>query len=213
MPANFEGHKFSKTSSHMLLEAGFHVGDVVVLKARITVEFGEKKTRADVNKGTQTSIKGVTEAGLAVVSFAKTIGKTEHRADYAIKLSNIILASEKKVKDVAKTALEQGAGAQAGHAFLDKAPTQSELVVCKKWEGNQTMNSQKIQNAYFTGTMAYFMHRLMSTLPVYADNDFIICKRDGAYEVWTNKVFKANTIITGRARPSIKIDSGPKVGQ
>ena len=183
VPANFEGHKFSKTSSHMLLEAGFHVGDVVALKSRITVEFGEKKTRADVNKGTQTSIKGVTEAGLAVVSFAKTIGKTEHRADYAIKVTNIVLASEKKAKDEAKNVVEKGAGAQAGHAFLDKVPTKNELVVCKNWEGNQTINNQKIQNVYFTHAMAYFMHRLMRALPVYTDKDFVICKRDGAYEV------------------------------
>ena len=56
----------------------------------------ETQNSADVNKGTETSIKGVTEHGLAVVSFSKIIGKTEHRADYAIKLSNIILASEKK---------------------------------------------------------------------------------------------------------------------
>jgi hypothetical protein len=194
VPANFEGHKFSKTAAHTLSEAGFHVGDVVVIKRRITAEFGPKKTRADVAKNTTTFIKGVTDDGLVVVSLEKTIGKVEHKCDYAIKLDNI-KHQQVKGKAAVKADDKTGPGAKAGFPCLDKVETKTELIVCKTWAGNQTMNDAKSKNGYLTSSMAHFMFNLMRKLPVYEDKDFIVCKRDGAYEVWTARAFKAKQIL------------------
>ena len=131
--ANFKGHELTKTETDSILEAGFAVGGKCILGKRITVEFGPKKVRADVVKGTVATITSVAK-GMPVLEFTKTIGKSEYTSTVAVKLANIETAPVPK--DDCEAECAASPRVPKGYAFLvtEEGTTNDTVEIVPKWE-------------------------------------------------------------------------------
>ena len=90
MAVNFNKDLMTRTPSTELAELGYYMGCALTTKLRITVEFGPKKFRRDMPKGTCVFFQGH-EDGEPIVRFTTDINNENVEADAKVKKSNLLV--------------------------------------------------------------------------------------------------------------------------
>ena len=202
--ANFKDHAFSASSTDALddlVKAGFVVGAEVVLLRRITTEFGPKKLRKDLGKGTPCIIKGVAD-GKPVVRFTVQVGKFEHSADVAVQPLNLQLKAEHDAASAAVAShgplpVHTSAKAIATYPFLavgDGAGDEGVEVV-GGWTEQLASNDEKYQMWALLGTVGFMLRNLAESADEIGEKDILVVRRKGVTELWTLRDFKAGSIL------------------
>lgn len=191
--ANFEGHNLVKVETDALLEAGMAMGSKVVLGRRISVEFGPKKQRADVQKGSETVITGVC-GGLPVVEFTRVFGKHRYTAAVATKISNLSLFEPSSGSASTKPP-PSSSSAPKGHAYLVKDGDDEVVEIVPQWHKHTVAHDTAFQQVYLKHMIGFQMKTISTVLPEYTAEDFTVVKRGAAVEVWTARKFKAHELM------------------
>jgi hypothetical protein len=202
--ANFEDHTFMATDSlDELVAKGFIVGAEVVLARRITCEFGPKKFRKDVNKGTQGTIKGISGTK-PVVRFTAQVGKHEFSTDVALSAVALQLKSD-AVKEHRDAEAKAKPTALAKFPFLEKEGDIAPIEVISDWENLQCSKDDKVSLWGVQGTVAFALRNLQQCgeAPL-TDKDILIVRRGQTVEVWTLRAFKAGALLMTPETTEIK---------
>lgn len=204
-PANFDDHKFVDSETQALIDAGMFVGMTVVLKKRITVEFivGKTKQRKDLNVGHHGVIKGVI-GELVVVSWTTIFAKNEVFADHAVKVGLIEQAEE---PGKAGTSKASGSGSKepvhrlGKYSFVEaqtedsaSTPGKEVIAITNKWATYQSCYDPKVSIHYCQSALSLAIGRLSHAAPEFTEKDLLVITRDGAYEVWALRDFKAKEL-------------------
>ena len=196
-PCNFVDHKFVKTNIASLMEEGFMIGSKVELVRKITVEFGPDKFRKDVMKGTTSFIKGFAD-DRPVVSFKSFVGKTEYESDVRIKTANLKLYTPPSDAEAGgkKTGSAAGSKASTAHDFLlTEGENASKIDVVEGWEARQCSADDKYMTQAVALSVACALSQVAQCAPKFTSKDLLVVKRGAAFEVWTQRAFKANELI------------------
>ena len=190
------------------------MGAKVITKGRITAEWIVKKAklRKDVNKGTETYIKGLTEGSKIICMFELEHEEKQHKVDVAMNYKNLTLTDEapkkgddasgsgggKKVVGPAQTTLGKA------YAFLDAIPTKGKISISENWSVNLCDSDPKFQNLMLQWDIGFMMHQMSKLVPKLTADDLIIINRDNKFEVWTAKAFKAGSLMISPLSSEIK---------
>ena len=212
IPSNFKEYEYETGSSEMLESLGFNKGTKIVTTRRVSVMWNTdagEECRTDVSEGTVAFIVGYeTKGKKPICEFKITYFGVEHTVGYAMKTSNITLAEAKEgVPAAAAHANKQGPAEKLfgkKFAFLDKLETKKDVKTVEKWSNLQAESDKKFQSLMLQWDIGFVLSRVMKLMPSYNEADLCIVKRDGAFEVWTLKAFKAGALMFVGATSEIK---------